>query len=84
VTPLTPTACSGCGRKIYFCRDEDGKINVLERRAPLWVQAEDRDGRPLVRRVVLYQNHFASCTDIKKVRAGLRREPTLFPREGPS
>lgn len=55
--------CKGCGKKVIFARDTEGKIQILDPVPPIFGLLSDLpDGSTHVRRLRgAYVSHFATC-----------------------
>ena len=61
-TRLPQRACKGCGRPVYFVKDDKGTVHVLDARAPVYVQVRDtEDGSQQVMKVQGYVSHCSTC-----------------------
>lgn len=55
-----PAFCRGCGRKVFFVKDADGKTQILDAVAPVW----SIQGQPepmATREIGSYVSHFSTC-----------------------
>lgn len=54
--------CKACGRKLYFVRDVNGKIQPLDGETPVYVLTTDLYGQhTAIRAANSYVTHFATC-----------------------
>ena len=60
---LEARPCKGCGKKLYFVRDVDGKLHPLDASAPVYSVRRDLSGAPIAVRVgrIAFVTHFATC-----------------------
>jgi hypothetical protein len=59
---MSETTCRGCGRKVVFATDENGKRQILDVVSPCYeITQDDFEGRRCARRKTTYVSHFATC-----------------------
>lgn len=70
-------ACRGCGRKVIFARDSNGKVQCLDAVSPVYlVEFAQAHGEPdtCTRATTAFVSHFVTCP---------QREQFRKPKEGP-
>lgn len=59
---MTEERCKGCGRKVYFAVDMEGKNQILDAVAPVYMHIGQTDNPMMVSRVKMsYVSHFSTC-----------------------
>lgn len=59
-------ACKGCGKLIYFCKDDNGTVHCLDAQPPIFVQIRGDGVEPMVMKVTGFVSHFATCPQANK------------------
>lgn len=59
--------CRVCGRRVVFLKDQDGKTQVLDVVAPVYIVTEGGPG-PCARSRAAYVSHWATCPKADEVR----------------
>lgn len=55
-------ACRGCGKRLFFVRDGNGRLQPLDAVAPVFTVERDMTGAPVAQRLLsAYVSHFATC-----------------------
>lgn len=68
---LDPAACKGCGAKILWGADEDGKAIPLDPSAPVY----EEDGSVIRRTRLAYVSHFKTCPQANQFSATKKANP---------
>jgi hypothetical protein len=57
--------CRGCGKQVFFAKDDFGKTQILDFRAPVYriiPVEEELSGKHCVREYKSYVSHFSTCS----------------------
>lgn len=73
---MSAKPCRGCGKPVVFAKDTDGKWQVLDAHAPIWIQIKSKDSTPRVmREPKAMVSHFATCANANDFSASRKAAP---------